>query len=63
MHNFKSGLRKMGKMGMNLPRQSQIPKHCLKQTDRQIDIAIQTDSQKIDRKTHRQTDIQVVRQI
>ena len=42
---------------------SLVPKQRIKQTDRQTDITIQTDSQKIDRKTHRQTDIQVVRQI
>ena len=42
---------------------SLVPKQRIKQIDRQTDITIQTDSQKIDRKTHRQTDIQVVRQI
>ena len=42
---------------------SLVPKQRIKQIDRQTDITIQTDSQKIDRKTHRQTDIQVVRQV
>ena len=38
---------------------SLVPKQRIKQTDRHYD----TDKQKIDRKTHRQTDIQVVRQV
>ena len=53
------GLRKMGKMGKNLPGQSQISYKTDRQTERQRDRQTagyrQTDSQKIDRKALGQT--------
>ena len=58
---LEAGLRKVGKMGKNLPRQSQISwtvwsqNNVYRKTDRQTDGQPDTERQKIDRKAHGQT--------